>query len=71
LGTKNAWRLPPYHRLDASITYKLAIRGMKGILEGQITNVYDNVNIFYFDRTTGVHTDMLRFFPSVSFTLEY
>ena len=71
LGTKNAWRLPPYHRLDASITYRLAIGGVKGTVEGQIINVYDNINVFYFDRNTGAHTDMLRFFPSVSVTLEY
>ena len=71
LGDKNAWRLPPYHRLDASITYRFAFGGLKGAVEGQITNVYDNINVFYFDRNTGAHTDMLRFFPSVSVTLAY
>lgn len=71
LGGKNAWRLPAYHRLDLSMKYANMFRGMKGTLGVQVINVYDNINVFYFDRTNGAHADMLRFFPSATFTLEY
>jgi hypothetical protein len=71
LGEKNAARLPAYHRLDLSLTYRFDLFGAKWALGGQIINVYDHKNIFYFDRKTGQHTEMLRFFPSANLTLEY
>jgi hypothetical protein len=71
MGAKNAGRLRDYHRLDLGVSYEFAFAGIKAILEGQIMNVYDNINVFYFDRNTGGHADMLRFFPSASLTLEY
>jgi hypothetical protein len=71
LGKKNAGRLPAYHRLDVSVQYRFTFLGIRGTLGGQIINVYDNRNVFYFDRKTGQHTEMLRFFPSATLTLEY
>ena len=71
LGKKNAGRLPAYHRLDVSIQYRFMFLGIRGTLGGQIINVYDNRNVFYFDRKTGQYTEMLRFFPSATLTLEY
>jgi hypothetical protein len=71
IGGKNASRLPQYHRLDLSAAYRYTIGGISGTIGGQIINVYDNVNIFYFNRKTGEHTEMLRFFPSATLSLEY
>jgi hypothetical protein len=71
IGGKNAMRLPQYHRLDLSATYRITIFGIKGSVGGQIINVYDNINIFYFNRKTGEHTEMLRFFPSATLSLEF
>jgi hypothetical protein len=70
-GKKNAGRFPIYHRLDISLVYHISVGGLKGYIGGQITNAYDNINVFYFDRKTGAHADMLRFFPSATVTLEY
>ena len=71
IGGKNACRLPAYHRLDLSATFRFVILGIKGSLGGQVVNAYDNVNVFYFNRKTGVHTNMMRLFPSATLTLEY
>jgi hypothetical protein len=71
LGKKNAARLPIYHRLDISALYRFTLLGMRGSFGGQIINVYDSKNIFYFDRKTGQRSNMLRFFPSATLTIEY
>ncbi len=71
LGPKNAARLPAYHRLDASISYDFALLGMDISIGVDLLNMYDNSNIFYFDRKTGQRVDMLRFFPSATLTLAY
>ena len=71
LGNKNAARLPAYHRLDASATYRFVVKPVTGSLGVQIVNVYNHQNIFYFDRTTGQQTSMLPFFPTATLTLEF
>ena len=71
LGPKNAARLPAYHRLDASVSYDLRILGLDASLGVDILNVYDNKNIFYFDRNTGQRVNMLPFFPSAALTIKY
>lgn len=72
LGAKNAARLPAYHRLDASIAYRVNlfsfIRSSIGI---NIINVYDRKNLFYFDRRTGQRINMLEFYPTANLTLEF
>ena len=71
LGDKNAARLPAYHRLDASATYRFAIKPVTGTLGVHVVNVYNHQNIFYFDRTTGQQTNMLPFFPTATLALEF
>ncbi len=72
LGQKNAASLPAYHRLDLGIVYRFTILGtLNGTIGGQIINVYDNKNMFYFDRGTGQRVDMLRLFPTATITLQY
>jgi hypothetical protein len=71
VGEKNGWRLPAYHRLDLSATFRFVVSGIRGSLGGQLINAYDRMNVYYFNRKTGVHTNMLRFFPSATLSLEH
>jgi hypothetical protein len=71
LGQKNAARLPTYHRLDASVTYRFVIEPLKGTVGLSVINLYNQRNVFYFDRKTGQRVDMLPFFPSAALTIEY
>ncbi len=71
LGEKNAARLPTYHRLDGSVTYRFTVGPVKGMAGVHVVNVYDRRNIFYFDRKTGQRIDMLPFFPSATLNVEY
>ncbi len=70
LGNKDAARLPDYHRLDASVTYRFTLRPITGNVGINIVNLYDHKNIFYFDRKTGQEIDMLPFFPTATLTIE-
>ena len=71
LGPKNGGRLPFYHRLDASVTYKFLLGRMKGTAGIHAINLYDQKNLFYFDRATGNKVYMLPFFPTVTLNVEY
>jgi len=71
LGAKNDARLPTYHRLDASASYRFTLRPISGTLGIQIVNVYNHKNVFYFDRKTGQQIDMLPFFPTATLNIEY
>jgi hypothetical protein len=71
LGPKNAARLPAYQRLDASVSYDFRLIGLDVSLGADVLNVYDNKNIFYFDRVTGQQVNMLPFYPSASLTVRY
>lgn len=71
LGEKNSARLPSYHRLDASATYRFKLASLNGTFGAHIINVYDYKNIFYFDRKTGKRMNMLPFFPSATLSVEY
>jgi hypothetical protein len=71
LGEKNSARLPSFHRLDASATYRFELRPIRGSLGVHVTNVYDQKNLFYFDRKTGKQIDMLPFFPTATLSVEY
>ncbi|HWP83516.1 MAG TPA: TonB-dependent receptor [Bacteroidota bacterium] len=69
-GRKNGARLPWYHRLDFSLTYRFNLKVVKGNAGLHLVNVYDRKNIFYFDRKTGQRVNMLPFFPSATLNLE-
>lgn len=71
LGPKNAARLPDFHRLDIGATYNFALGPLRAEVGAHILNLYDSRNVFFFDRNTGQRVDMLPFFPSATFTLEY
>ena len=71
LGDKNSARMPSYHRLDASVTYRFTVRPISGSFGLNIVNVYNHKNIFYFDRKTGQQVDMLPFFPTATLSLEF
>jgi hypothetical protein len=71
LADKNAARLPAYHRLDMSATYRFTLRPITGNLGIHIVNVYNHKNIFYFDRKTGQQTTMLPFFPTATLAIEF
>jgi hypothetical protein len=71
LGEKNAARLPAYHRLDINLAYSLSVLGFDITAGVDFLNVYDNKNIFYFDRKTGARVNMLAFFPSAALTISY
>jgi hypothetical protein len=71
LGGKNAARLPAYHRLDASISYDIQVLGFDVSAGLDFLNVYDNKNLFYFDRISGRRIDMLSFYPSARLTVKY
>ena len=70
LGSKNAGRLPPYHRLDLGGSYHFSFSPFKGSVSFSLINLYSSRNIFYYDRATGKRIDMIPFFPSVGLTLE-
>jgi len=70
LDGKNAARLPVYHRLDMSLAKEFTLFFMKMTLEGNIINVYNRQNIFYFDRSTGERINMLPFLPTVSLRVD-
>ena len=71
LGAKNAARLPAYHRLDISFAYAISVLGFDITAGADFLNMYDNKNIFYFDRKTGARVNMLAFFPSATITISY
>jgi hypothetical protein len=71
LGSKDAARVPAYHRLDANLAYNTRLLGLNVSFGLDFLNVYDNKNFFYFDRKTGQRIDMLSFFPSATLTVTY
>jgi hypothetical protein len=71
LGEKNASRLPSYHRLDIIATYAFAVGNMTGSLGANLTNVYNNDNILFYDRKTLQKITMLPFLPSASVKVNF
>ncbi len=47
VGEKNAFRLPAYHRLDLSVTYRFTIGKTKNNLGISLFNVYGRDNVWY------------------------
>jgi hypothetical protein len=71
LGRYNASRLPTFHRLDASAAYMFVLSSIRGAVGINILNIYNQKNIFYFDRTTGKQVAMLPFFPTATLNVEF
>jgi hypothetical protein len=71
LGPKSAARLPAYHRMDINIAYTFNLLGLDCSMGADLLNVYNNKNIFYFDRKTGERVNMLSFFPSATVTVAF
>jgi len=78
VGDKNSSRLPDYHRLDASATYKFRIGKAPATLGLSIFNLYDRKNVWYkdyqVDRQNGIYsvTDVnyLGMTPSLFFSIK-
>ncbi len=71
LGDKNSARLPTYHRLDLSATYRFVLKPIAGTVGIHVVNLYNRKNVFYFDRKTGQQVNMLPFFPTATLNIEY
>jgi hypothetical protein len=71
LGGKNAARLPAYHRLDASASYRFTVRSLKARVGIHVLNLYGARNILSYDRKTGRRVDMIPFFPSATLAVEF
>jgi len=71
LGEKNAGRLPTYHRLDLTATYKFLFPYGSGHIGVSLINAYNSKNILYYDRKTLQKITMLPFLPSAFAKLEF
>jgi hypothetical protein len=71
LGGKNAARLPAYHRLDASASYRFTVRALNARAGIHVLNLYGARNILSYDRKTGRRIDMIPFFPSATLAVEF
>ena len=47
LGSKNGARLPAYHRLDLSVSYRFRLFGSQSIVGATVFNLYDRKNVWY------------------------
>lgn len=71
LGSRNARRLPTFHQLDASATYRFVLEPIRGTVGVNIVNVYNQKNIFYVDRKTSQQVNMLPFFPTATLNITF
>jgi len=76
-GSLYNYRLPPYHRLDVSITKKMTLLGLQGSWFVQIYNIYNHHNVWYrqFDTqknpTKVTDLTLLPFIPTLGFNIEF
>ncbi len=77
VGDKNAFRLPAYHRLDLSVTYRFTLGQTKSNLGVSLFNVYGRDNVWYreFDVQDNeiIISDVntLGFTPNVFFSIKF
>lgn len=76
-GSKNAARLPDYHRLDLSAKYDFTMGETgKGSIGFSLFNVYNRKNVWYKEFTvdetglTETNVNLLGITPNVSVTLQ-
>jgi CarboxypepD_reg-like domain/TonB-dependent Receptor Plug Domain len=70
LGSRNAVRLPDYHRLDLNVSKKIRLSFVNLSIDLNLMNIYNRKNFFYFDTNTNERVNMLPFFPSVNIKAE-
>jgi outer membrane receptor for ferrienterochelin and colicin len=74
---RNNLRMPPYHRLDVSATYKFRMRNKDHKITVAIYNVYDRLNPFYIELTERDGRRYIRtvslfpLLPSVSYSIKF
>lgn len=69
---RNGGRLPYFHRLDLSMTYKYHFsERLNAEIVTSITNAYDRNNIFFFDRVLFERVDQLPVIPSVAIKFNF
>ncbi|MFH0756777.1 MAG: TonB-dependent receptor [Bacteroidota bacterium] len=77
VGDKNAFRLPAYHRLDLSVTYRFSLGKTKSSLGLSFFNVYGRDNVWYreFDvqdkEIIIMDVNTLGFTPNVFFSIKF
>jgi len=77
VGDKNGYRLPAYHRLDLSVTYRFTLGQTKSNLGVSLFNVYGRDNVWYreFDVEDNeiIISDVntLGFTPNVFFSIKF
>lgn len=52
-GQKNSARMPPYHRLDGSVSYETKVLGIDLTSELMVINIYNRMNVFYINNVSG------------------
>jgi outer membrane receptor for ferrienterochelin and colicin len=76
-GSLYNYRLPPYHRLDVSITKKMTLFGLQGSWFVQIYNIYNHKNVWYrqFDiqknPTKVTDLTLLPIIPTLGLNIEF
>jgi outer membrane receptor for ferrienterochelin and colicin len=74
---RNNLRMPAYHRLDISGTYKFRLRNKDHKLTAAIYNVYDRRNPFYIELTQKNNKSYIRtvslfpILPSISYSIKF
>ena len=77
VGEKNGYRLPAYHRLDLSVTYRFTLGQTKSSIGLSFFNVYGRDNVWYreFDVEDNeiiiIDVNTLGFTPNVFFSIKF
>ncbi|MGB0390549.1 MAG: TonB-dependent receptor [Salibacteraceae bacterium] len=68
----NQGRLPYYSRIDATVKKKFELtKNMRMEAAVGVTNLINEVNVFYFDRLTYVQVNQLPFMPNASLSITW
>jgi len=78
-GSRNAFRLPAYHRLDVGVNIRFERPKVKHVLNVGIYNVYDRRNVLYVRTAFDTDGELLRFepvtflpiLPSLSYSVKF
>ncbi len=71
-GDQNSGRLSDFNRLDVSIQRSFFLKkDRKVVINASATNVYNQKNIFYFDRVKYARVNQLPILPSITVTYQF